>query len=98
MTPLKANSNEFGNWHAFTFPITEASTQGEADIKVYVSDAAGNKVILPYPGILIDSTPAVLDTLTIYTTPESVKSIAPTETKKPEKSKSKRAKSKRAKR
>lgn len=98
MTPLEANSNEFGNWHTFTFPITEASTQGEADIKVYVSDAAGNKVILPYPGILIDSTPAVLDTLTIYTTPESVKSIAPTETKKPEKSKSKRAKSKRAKR
>lgn len=88
MSPRETNSNEFGNWHTFTLPITENTDQGEADIKLYVSDAAGNHAISAYPGIIIDSKPAILNTLNIRTTPapESPKSATP-EKKKTKKSK-----------
>ena len=86
MTPQATKSNEFGNWHTFTFPVTDSTPQGEAEITLYVSDASGNKVKANYPGIFIDSKPAVLNPLKIQTTPESTKVVVPEKQKSKKKS------------
>jgi hypothetical protein len=75
MTPKTTKSDEFGNWHTFTVPITETTPQGDADIKILVSDASGNKATANYPGIIIDSQPAILHELEIIPEPEVIKPV-----------------------
>ncbi len=77
MTPSATKSDEFGNWHTFTLPITKETPQGDADIQIYVSDASGNKVSSLYPGIIVDSQPAILEAL------EIVPEVAPATPKAP---------------
>jgi len=77
MQPLATKSDEFGNWHSFTFPVTESTEQGEAKIILHVSDASGNKIKTPYFGIIVDSQPAILNELEIIEAP-----VAPAPTAK----------------
>lgn len=80
MKPIATKSDEFGNWNSFTFPITKSTQQGEARIVIQVSDASGNKVSSIYPGIIVDSQPAILNELEIL--PEIAAPVTKPTTKK----------------